>query len=388
MKLAYMKKRRTTALIMGLLMVAAVSAHEEPKLVVKPTGRILFDAAYIRPQHIEDKLNSGVGIPDMRIGVGFSYDQWKGKVEMSFAYGKLSMKDVWVQYDFDKKNFIRGGYFRHKYGYQSSTSTSFKESMEEPQTNTALNNERLIGLMYEYNSRNFLATASIVVETDAMKETTDVIGNEAIGALTRLVYRPYAERGKMFQVGISGGIEGARFNKQEDLNHKQFTLASRWPMRVAKINAQEAIVTDAKTMYKFTPEIMYANSRFAVIGQYYLNTITRDNNQASFTGSGAYITLRALVKGHEYSPNLVDGGIAIPDPGNMELCLQYNYTSLSDATAGIYGGYLNDWSLCYNYYFNKYMIWRVRASWTKVTNRIGFLDNECSILETRLQVKF
>ena len=27
-------------------------------------------------------------------------------------------------------------------------------------------------------------------------------------------------------------------------------------------------------------------------------------------------------------------------------------------------------------------------SWTKVTNRIGFLDNECSILETRLQVKF
>lgn len=162
MKLAYMKKRRTTALIMGLLMVAAVSAQEEPKLVVKPTGRILFDAAYIRPQHIEDKLNSGVGIPDMRIGVGFSYDQWKGKVEMSFAYGKLSMKDVWVQYDFDKKNFIRGGYFRHKYGYQSSTSTSFKESMEEPQTNTALNNERLIGLMYEYNSRNFLATASIV----------------------------------------------------------------------------------------------------------------------------------------------------------------------------------------------------------------------------------
>lgn len=28
-----------------------------------------------------------------------------------------------------------------------------------------------------------------------------------------------------------------------------------------------------------------------------------------------------------------------------------------------------------------------RGSWTKVTNRIGFPDNECSILETRLQVK-
>jgi phosphate-selective porin OprO/OprP len=85
---------------------------------------------------------------------------------------------------------------------------------------------------------------------------------------------------------------------------------------------------------------------------------------------------------------MVDGGIATPDPGNMELCLQYNYTSLSDHTANVYGGYLNDWALCYNYYPNKYMIWRVRASWTKVTNRSDFADNEVSIIETRLQVKF
>ncbi len=34
------------------------------------------------------------------------------------------------------------------------------------------------------------------------------------------------------------------------------------------------------------------------------------------------------------------------------------------------------------------MIWSVRASYTKVTNREGFANNEVSILETRLQVKF
>lgn len=34
------------------------------------------------------------------------------------------------------------------------------------------------------------------------------------------------------------------------------------------------------------------------------------------------------------------------------------------------------------------MIWRVRGSYTKVTNRSNFADNEVSILETRLQVKF
>ena len=371
-----------------LTVTVVALAQEEPKLTVKPSGRILFDAAYINPQHQEDDLKSGVGIPDMRVGVGFNYGQWKGKIDMGYAYGKVNMKDVWLQYDFDKQNFIRGGYFIHQYGFQSSTSSSFKETMEEPQSNAVFNNDRMIGLMYEYSAPKVLATASIVVETDAMKQTTDVTGNEAIGGMTRLLYRPYAERGKMFQVGISGGIEGARYNSKEKLNHKQFTLSTRWPTRVAKVNSQQAVVTDAKTMYKFSPEVMYSRGRFAVIGQYFLNSITRDNNQETFTGSGAYVTLRGLLKGRDYAPNMGDGGIATPDPGNMELCLQYNYTALSDTSAGILGGYLNDWAICYNFYPNKYMIWRVRASYTKVTNRSGFADNEVSILETRLQVKF
>ena len=371
-----------------LTVTVAALAQEEPKLTVKPSGRILFDAAYINPQHQEDELKSGVGIPDMRVGVGFNYGQWKGKIDMGYAYGKVNMKDVWLQYDFDKQNFIRGGYFIHQYGFQSSTSSSFKETMEEPQSNAVFNNDHMIGLMYEYSAPKVLATASIVVETDAMKQTTDVTGNEAIGGMTRLLYRPYAERGKMFQVGISGGIEGARYNSKEELNHKQFTLSTRWPTRVAKVNSQQAVVTDAKTMYKFSPEVMYSRGRFAVIGQYFLNSITRDNNQETFTGSGAYVTLRGLLKGRDYAPNMGDGGIATPDPSNMELCLQYNYTALSDASAGILGGYLNDWAICYNFYPNKYMIWRVRASYTKVTNRSGFADNEVSILETRLQVKF
>lgn len=372
---------------MGLA-IAAAYAQEEPKLTAKPSGRILFDAAYINPQHQKDELNSGVGIPDMRVGVGFSYDKWKGKIDIGYAYGKVNMKDVWLEYDFDKQNFVRGGYFIHQYGFQSSTSSSFKETMEEPQSNAVFNNDRMIGLMYEHSAKKFLATASVVVETDAMKQTTDATGNEALGAMTRLLYRPFAERGKMLQVGISGGIEGARYNSNDALNHKQFTLNTRWPTRVAKINSQSAVVTDAKTMYKFSPEAMYSYGRFAIVGQYFLNSITRDNQQETFTGSGAYVTLRGLIKGRNYSPNMGDGGIATPDPGNMELCLQYNYTSLSDATAGIYGGYLNDWALCYNFYPNKYMIWRVRASYTKVTNRDGFANNEVSILETRLQVKF
>jgi phosphate-selective porin OprO/OprP len=382
-----MAKLRIVVWMMAL--ATAISSNaQEPELKVKPSGRILFDAAYVHGKQQKDELKSGVGTPDMRLGVGFTYGQWKGKIDMGFAYGKVKMKDVFLEYAIDKQNFVRGGYFIHQYGYQSCTSSSFKETMEEPHSNAAFNNDRMMGLMFEHMDDQFLATASVVVESDAMKQTTDVTGDEAMGAMTRLVYHPFTEPGKIFHVGISGGIEGARYDITDSLNHKQFTLGTNWPIRVAKVNSQEAVVTDAKVMYKFSPEILCSFGRFSVVGQYFYNHISRDNGLNAFRGSGVYVTLRGLLKGQHYKYTMTDGGIATPDAGNMELCLQYNYTSLSDASAGIYGGYLNDWALCYNYYINKYMIWRVRGSWTKVTNRSGYADNEVSIFETRLQVKF
>lgn len=88
----------------------------------------------------------------------------------------------------------------------------------------------MVGLMFEHMDEKVLVTASVVVESDAMKQTTDQTGNQALGAMTRLVYHPTIERGKIFHVGISGGIEGARYSSDDELNHKHFTLSTRWPM--------------------------------------------------------------------------------------------------------------------------------------------------------------
>ncbi len=181
-----MMKLRIVVWLIALAMAVNASA-QEPELKVKPSGRILFDAAYVHAQQQEDKLKGGVGTPDMRIGVGFTYGQWKGKVDMGFAYGKVNIKDVFLQYDLDEQNFLRGGYFIHQYGYQSCISSSFKETMEEPQSNAVFNNDRMMGLMFEHMDDRFLATASVVVETDAMKQTTDVTGNEAVGAMSRSI---------------------------------------------------------------------------------------------------------------------------------------------------------------------------------------------------------
>lgn len=103
---------------------------------------------------------------------------------------------------------------------------------------------------------------------------------------------------------------------------------------------------------------------------------------------GAYTNLRFLVKGNGYTYTKSDAGIATPDPGSMELVAGYNYSTLTDNKANIRGGKVNDYSLTFNYYINKYMIWRVRGSITRATDNDAFKDNTFSILETRLQFKF
>ena len=97
-------------MLMALTLATATNtkAQDEPKLEVKPTARILFDAAYINADHQEDDLKSGVGVPDIRVGLGFTYGQWKGKIDMGYAYGKVNMKDVWMQYTFDIMQYMWG----------------------------------------------------------------------------------------------------------------------------------------------------------------------------------------------------------------------------------------------------------------------------------------
>ena len=131
-----------------------------------------------------------------------------------------------------------------------------------------------------------------------------------------------------------------------------------------------------------------AFGKFGVEAQYFYVNIKRENAMPNYNAWGAYGNVRYLLNGQGYDYNKADAGIATPDPGSMELVAGYNYSTLTDKSADIYGGKVHDWSLTFNYYLNKYMIWRVRGSMTRATDNAAFNNNTFSILETRLQIKF
>lgn len=259
--------------------------------------------------------------------------------------------------------------------------------MEEPASNQAFNNSRMIGLMYQHTRSKFLGTLSFFTESDAMKMTSDKLGNQGVGMMTRLVYKPFCEPGKIFHVGLSGAFETPRYSSDKELSHHSYTLSTTFPTRIAKVVAQEAVIDDAKMLYKFTPELTAAIGRVGLETQYFYVNVNR-KDKPCYKASGAYGTIRALVKGKNYKYANLDGGIATPDPGSMEVVLSYNYTEMSDHKAEVLGGRLNDWSATFNYYINKYMIWRVRGSYTTTTDRINTPNTKLGLIETRLQIKF
>lgn len=371
------------ALVMGF---AAAANAQENKLVVKPSGRILMDAAFLNSSNkaVDEQCVDGVNVPDIRIGMKVSYGKWEGKADIGYARGSVSPKDIFIQYNFNKENFLRGGYFVHQFGYQSATSSSFKVSMEEPETHSAFGvGGRLVGLMYEHSDNKFMGTGSVYTDAQSFKKQTNQTGYQGTGFLTRLVYHPLIEKGNLFHVGIGLNYELAAENRSN------MEFKAPYPVRVAGINAIGAKITDAKSDFKFSGELMAAKGHVGIEGQYIFMNVDRKGDAKSYNAWGAYGNLRFLLNNeYEYVKN--DAGIATPAPKSWELVAAYNYTDMNDAKAGFHGGKLSDWALTMNYYINKYMIWRVSGHIVRAgeSDYSGFNKNTFRVIETRIQFKF
>lgn len=381
-----MKNLISLGVFLLILFSVQVNAQEQPVLQVRPTGRILMDGGLF---HSDNKnFVDGIAIPDVRVGVKATYGKYKAKVDIGYAYGKVSLKDIFVERQFSPHALVRVGNFVHQFGLQSSTSSSMKVTMEEPTSNEAFFNCRLIGAMFVYDKDDFFGTASVHVESEALKKKSNELGKMGYGAMSRLVYRPLHDTGMLFQLGISGAYETPRYNSDPALNHTSFDLGANFPTRIAKVRAVNALIPDARNLIKFTPEMIAGYGPVALEAQYYYLQVNRKKDFKDYKASGAYGILRGLLIGGNYKHSHTDCGIATPAPGSLECVIGYNYTDMSDASSNIYGGRLKDVSFTVNYYINKYMIWRFRYSYTRTTDRLGVENQSLNAFQTRFQVIF
>lgn len=390
-----MKNTLLLLLASSLFTVSAIAedSNSAPKLSFKPTGRVLMDGAFYMggnkgvSEDNDTRFVDGVAIPDVRLGAKFTYGKWKAKIDVGFSYGKVGLKDTYFEYDFNPENLVRVGYFVPQWGLNSETSSSMKYTYEEPTSNEFFYaNPRLLAAMWVYDKDQYFAGTSAFVEAGAMTQNANIMGKQAWGAQTRLVWRPKHTDGDVIQVGAS-----FNYSKPTADEHTGFNYSANFPSRVSKVPLLVANIDHARGLFKMTPELLLIKNRFALESQYYYMNVARKDGFQNYQAHGVYGIARALLIGSKYSYSHADAGVATPAKGSLELAVGYNYTDASDWKAGIRGGIMHDVNCTLNYYINSWMLARLRYSYTTVHDREveGLLPNRhVNTIEARLQVIF
>ncbi len=352
-----------------------------------PIGTLLFDGAvYASPTH--EEFPAGVAIPAMRLGVQVDYGKWGVKLEAGLSYGKLVIRDAYFQYRFNASNMIRLGSMVHHFSYQNCMAACNKNTMIEPITNTVFNQGQMLGVQYYHTGEHFFATASAHAEPDATTLATGKakLSRTGYGLRSRMVWHPFNSGGHLLQVGLTGAFMTPE-RESSTGEHDAFTLSANFPTKVAQVKAIGATLNDCINRWQVSPELMVSHGPVALETQYVYARINR-HSMHHFQGYGAYVTLRGLILGGDYTYSRNLAGIATPKPKSLELLATYNYTCLSDSKAGVFGGRVSDVAAVANYYINRWMTVRLRYGYTWVRDRSAEGPHDLGALQTRLQIIF
>lgn len=372
-----------------ILASSSAIADDAPKLQVTPSGRILMDGAlYASPQ--KEQFPDGMAIPEVRLGAKFKYGNWSANIDMGYAYAKLGLRNIWLEYGFNNHSSIRFGNFIHQFGLQS-TSLSLKSTFEQPLASALFTPGLQLGVMYVNYTPAFYGAVSAHVESSARTNVMNapLFNQQGYGLLTRLVWRTASEGAPAFHAGISGGFATPqrRLEGEEDM-HDGFTLSANFPTKVVQETAVSATVDKAMNSFKFSPELLFAYDRFAFEGQYFFQQINRRENLAAYHAQSGYASLRGILFGDRYRYVSSTAQVANPKNNTLECVVNYNYATLSDSKANIFGGRANGFNVTFNYYFNPYITARLNYSYTHVWNREGHDPMTLNGFQARLMLLF
>lgn len=388
-------KRIITLTLLAATALAGMAQDNTFKF--KGSGRALFDqASYFDTKNVD--LHNGVSIADLRIGIKAYYGKWYLRSEISYKQQKLGLKDFYLQYSFEKSNYLRLGHYTVPFGLQSATGSADKEFLSDPEANIFQPGRR-IGLMHTYYTQPLWVQYGIFADNAALTKSTDKSGSQGYTAATRFVLRPLLTDHSALHFGISGAYRKAEATK--DGLHAAIKYGKGWMTTVDKRKVIDVDVIDAKDEWKWTPEMTGYVKRFAFAAQYFGSHIRREDIQGAdgksrFNSSGYYVTLRGLLlNSGNYTYNAGAACIVPPTNKSLELVLGYGMTDFNDSEAraligtgeGVFGGKFKSANVGLSLYWNKYITFRAEYDYM-TSNTLEGDKTRVNAVQFRAQYKF
>lgn len=375
--------------LMAVCSPTAQADGPEPTLAVKPTGRILMDGALYASPHKQD-FPDGVAIPEVRLGANMTYGQWSSGIDVGVAYGKVGMRNMWIQYDFNPGNAVRFGNFIHEFGLQS-TSLSKKCTFEQPMASALFTPGLQLGAMFTHRSPHWYAAASVHVEKSSVTQVMNypAFNQQGYGVLTRQVARGGSPQSGLWQAGLSAGFATPQRHLVDNTDiHDAFTFDANYQTKVVQQQALGVTVDKAMNLFKLSPELLLCRGRLAFEGQGFWQQVNRRGGLEAYRAWSGYANFRAMVFGGPYRYSAGTAQLANPDRNALECVLNYNHVHLSDPGANLFGGNANNLSGTLNWYINPYITARLNYTFTHTWNRAGHGPLTLNTFQARLMVLF
>lgn len=387
-----MIKKILFILLSGIFPLASALAQDETKFKVVPVGRLLVDGAlYASPQ--KHLFKDGMAISEARLGARMWYGKWSTWIDVGFAYGKIGLRNMWIQYDFNPNNFIRVGNTLMPFGYQSATTANNKATYEQPLASALYTPGLQLGVVYTFQNPSFFSASAFHVESNALTNVMNypLFNQQGYSFLTRFVWRKYQNENDspILNAGLSLGFSTPERRLVDDNDiHDGFINSANFPTKVSNVTAISATVGNALNRFKLSPEFVVAYKRLAFESQYFFQTISRKNKMTNVHSQAAFVTLRGIILGGDYTYDPSVAHLLHPSKNTLECVLDYNYATLSDPKAHIAGGRANSFNATLNYYFNKYFTARLNYSFTHVWGRQDEPHMTQNAFQLRLMVLF
>lgn len=364
-----------------LLPMKEISSLQAQGFVVSETngfewrliGRVFFDAGAFF--HDKADLGNGVQINDLRLGTRIHFLQhWNVKMELGYGDEKVSIKDVYINYEMGNHE-IRLGYYHEPFGIDRVGSTNFK-FIETASADKTFGSSRKLGVSYLYNQTYFNFMGGVFSDGNPGKANQM---NQGYTASVKFIGRPVVGDGRLLHLAIA-----PRFSSHGD----RIELKGGVPTTLLSGEDNRFVladVTQAINQWKMEAEVIGIYRKWYFEGHYLMAHINRAG-LPNYNGQGGYVQGGYLILGEKQNYNPVTGMVANPAPKSLEILCRYNLTNLNDA--GITGGKISDITVGMNYFLNRYIAARLNYVHVMTSHNAPGGADDFDLIQGRIQFSF
>lgn len=361
------------------------SADNEFKM--KFGGRIMWDNAFFNYSTGLDSLygdlKNGSEFRRVRFyNSGSIYDNVKYKLQLDFAGGKVSFKDVYIALGgIPIVGNVKVGHFKEPFRLEALTSSKYITFMERSfPTNMA--QERNAGLMVYNDFLDKKLSAQVGIFRNADKTGNDKSANDGYAFTSRITgtLLQNDEKHQLLHLGIGYSHRVS--------NSNEYQLKVRPESHLAKKFASSGVFTDVSSIELFNGEVGFVMNSFSLQAEYTQSTISN----GSLYGLNSYYVMSSYFLTGERRPykSSYDGFSRVKPKRNfgqeggfgaVELALRYAAIDLDDKN--IEGDVLSDITIGVNWYLNP--VTRVMLNYVLADVKD---KGTASIFQTRCQIDF